>query len=454
MNLKTYFNKTNTIIYNSTHNTGNNPVCELYYGDGYTRVLIHIDIDRIASMVEDKTFSDVSKLKHTIKMKNCWGLELMSEKLLFNSGKETSKERTSSFDLNLLRMPQTWDAGTGSDFTRDGFITNNYSISENGSNWVNSATETPWVEGDGAISGITGETIIATQHFDQGNEDIEFDVTNEINSILTGNTENYGFMICFPNLLEQTDRETTQYVGFFTNKTTSFYKPYLETVYSETIIDDRYNFYLNKDNKLYFYSNVGGSPQNLDELPVCTIEDEEFEVKQATKGVYYIELNLSSEDYTEETMLYDIWSNIIFNGRTFPEVEQEFMVKLDEEYFNFNNTKVEEKKYVPTVYGIKHSEKLNIGDVRKVFIDPREQYTTNKVEHITEIEYRVYVKEGNKELTVIDYLPANRTLNTNYFLIDTQSLLPNKYFIDIKISKYGEVITHKERLVFEIVNEI
>ena len=48
-------------------------------------------------------------------------------------------------------------------------------------------------------SGFTSRTVsaIATQHFDKGNENIEMDMTNEINSLITGGTDNYGYGVAF-----------------------------------------------------------------------------------------------------------------------------------------------------------------------------------------------------------------------------------------------------------------
>lgn len=458
MDIKTYFDKSNTIVYNSYINTAQNPVCELYYGDGYTRVLIHVDTTKIKNMVDDKTFSDVSKLTHILKLKNCWNFQTLDSNMVFNSGKETTKERTSSFDLFLCRMPEQWDSGIGNDFTKDGFITKNNLISENGSNWYNSSTNIEWAEGPGAISGATTgiiiDNIVAVQHFDIGNEDVEMDITNEINSILFSGATNNGFILRFPTFLEQTDMRLAQYVGFFTNKTSTFYKPYLETIYDESIIDDREEFYSNKDNRLYFYSLIGGSYTNLDANPTCSINGTSYIVKQATKGIYYVEIPAATEVFKEQQMYYDIWGGIIYKGKTFNNVELEFVVKEQDDYFNFGDSSNEQEKYVPNIYGIKFGEKINRGDIRKVFVNPRVEYTTKIVNHITGMEYRLYIKEYNKEIDVINYQPVNRTLNSNFFLIDTESLLPNKYFVDIKIIRNDETITHKEKLMFNIVNEL
>jgi hypothetical protein len=457
MVIKTYLDKTNTIVYNSDVNTGQNPVCELYYGDGFTRVLFHFDLTKLQNLINDKTYSDITKLKHVLKIKNCWGLQNVDERMVYNSGKSTIKERTSSFDLELLRLPEYWDGGVGNDFTVDGFLTKEPTLSYNASNWFNSQSETPWADGDGAITGVTSGNTVAIQHFSIGNEDIEIDLTDEITDILTGNTTNYGYMLKFPNLLEDTKTNITQYCGFFTQHTQTAFRPFVETTYSEVTSDDRNNFYLDKNNKLYFYSKIGGSLKNLDELPVCFINETQYDVKQCSKGVYYIELNLSSLTNESNIMLYDTWSNIKYNGNTFSDVELDFVTKTPVNYFNFGSgdSNCEIKRYIPNVYGIRYGERINLSeDIRKIYIQIREEYVVNKTINTDNVYYRLYVKESDKEIDFITFTQANKTTTENYFLLDMGSLLPNEYFLDIKVFHNDEWITHKEMLFFKVVSEL
>ena len=137
-----------------------------------------------------------------------------------------------------------------------------------------------------------------------------------------------------------------------------------------------------------------------------------------------------------------------------PNIELEFVTKESTEYFNLGNESYEQEKYVPTVYGIKNGENVNMGQILKIFVSPRIEYTTNNVRHITGMEYRLYVKETDKEITVIDYDQINRSCNSNYFILHTENLLPNKYYVDIKIKRYDQEIIHKEKLNFKIVNEL
>ena len=154
-------------------------------------------------------------------------------------------------------------------------------------------------------------------------------------------------------------------------------------------------------------------------------------------------------------MLYDTWSNITYNGVNFPDVELEFVTKTFTEFFNFTNEICEtEKKYIPYVYGIKLGAKVDRGQTIKLHIQVREEYSTNIMDSIDSIEWRLYVKESDKIITVWDYTSVNKTFNDGYVFVDTDSLLPNKYFVDVRVSKNDEVLTYKEKLYFEIINKL
>jgi hypothetical protein len=87
-------------------------------------------------------------------------------------------------------------------------------------------------------------------------------------------------------------------------------------------------------------------------------------------------------------------------------------------------------------------------------VSTRIPYTVNQTQKIDRLVYRLYVKEGKNEYTVIDYQPLEMTPNTNYFLLDTQSLIPNTYYLDVKYESNLEVSTNKEVLKFDIVSQV
>src|ERR1035437_4832503 len=117
MVIHTYFDKNNTIINNSNINTGLNPVAEVFYGGElnislYSRFLLHFDVARLASLYSGGTFTDLSKLKHTLRMTNTASFD----KELLN-GTMGGKHRATNFDLILFDIYEPWDNGTGYDYT-------------------------------------------------------------------------------------------------------------------------------------------------------------------------------------------------------------------------------------------------------------------------------------------------------------------------------------------------
>ena len=54
---------------------------------------------------------------------------------------------------------------------------------------------------------------------------------------------------------------------------------------------------------------------------------------------------------------------------------------------------------------------------------------------------------------MIDFQDVEMTNNNNYFLIDTGSLIPGIYYLDVKVESNLEVSTNKEVLKFEIVSQ-
>lgn len=447
---RTFLDKTNTIVYGDAVNLGMNPILELYYGTSYTRGLVHFDIKKLQDLVKDKTYPDITKLHHRLKMQNVAGLSTpySSRCNIYNDA-----VRAKSFDLVFFLIDKDWDMGGGFDYLKDGFDTVNRIHSTDGSNWFKATNTEGWTN-NGVMSGsdIMLNTI-ARQHFDVGNESIDVDLTKTVNDMILGNIDNHGIGIAFEYLLENMICDEDNYVGFFTDHTHTFFHPYLETTYEDTIEDDRTNFYLDKDNKLYFYASVGSKMVNLDNVPTCTIEGSNMPVKQATKGVYYVELNMSSKQYEPETMFYDTWSNLSYNGRRIPDQELYFTTKSSEGYFTFGlpyETKKQEK-VVPSIHGINHKEQIEVGNVRKVNVVSRIAYTTRQEKSVYDMEYTLYSKADGEQITVINWTPVERGYNENFFYINTNELVPGRYFIGIKMINDMEITIHNEMCEFEII---
>lgn len=448
MNIKTYIDEISTISSKTKYNTSQNPVCDLFFGNGFSRVILKIDLEKIRGVYSDELGKDSTGLKHTLKMTNTSGIQHIPNRYLLSSGVVLLKERASVFKLKLYEISSNWTSGVGNDFSSDGFMTKDTNLSDKGVTWFNYDTDKAW-DVEGIIDGDSN--MIAEQHFTSGDEDIEFDITASINGLLGGDNLFASYAICFNEEIENSYEEIPQYVGVFTSKSNTFFKPYLESTANIAIVDDRNHFYLDKLNRLYFYSIIGGEHTNLDELPTCIIDDTQLQVKNPCKGVYYVELSLSSNDFEEGCMFYDEWSNLKFNSKDLKPVTLDFVTKPSQEYFNFTNT-VENKRYVPQVYGISHGQDVSNIEKLKLYVNPRVEYTTKQNDNITNMEYMLYVKEGSKKITVIDFTPINRTSNGNFFILRAMDLLPNNYHIDIRISCFDEVILHENRFEFKVVS--
>ena len=468
MVVRTYFDKNNTLVYNQNVNTGKNPVAELFYGGVwltenplYTRYIFHFDITRLQELYDSGMYPELTGLTHTLRMTNT---STFDSSLL---GKETGdgKDRTSSFNLNLFAIDQEWDEGIGYDFAGQKYFTSSNAtvLSDAPSNWIDAQTGTNWPSGSGVYTGATSGVTLFTQHFADGNENLEMDITDIVNGYLTGDT-NYGLGLAFDDALENAIEDNLKYVGFFTRHTQTFYEPYVESRYNNTILDNRGNFYLDKLNKLYLYVNVGGVPTNVDSMSGMgvTILDNLGDVVSAftgaditheTKGVYSIQLLVPTTSVG--CVLYeDIWSGITINGVTRPNAELEFELKSADEYYKIGSDSSIPKDYTFNVSGIKDGEKINRGDIRKVRVMARIPYTVNQQEVLDSLEYRLYVKEGKAEYTVIDYTPVELAFNYNYFLLDTASLVPNRYYLDVKATSSYEVTTTKNIISFDITSQV
>lgn len=477
---RTFLTKSNTIVKDSCVNLGLNPLIELHYGNLVSRGIIYFDHSRIKALLDDKTYPDVTKLKHVLHMTNtCGSSEPEGRCGMDRRYGDEMLQRVGSFDLVFFIVPQPWDAGNGFDYTDDIYHGYHKGYRNSGSNWTDSSDYVKWQKkGSSKIEpqagmysnevlemeiekflspeGNKSDIVIGYQHFEYGNEPISIDITDTVNKFVTGEICNNGIGFAFSPKYEMVETEKSQYVAFYGPHTNSLFKPYVETVYEDHIDDNRTDFYLDKDNKLYFYAIVGGEQVNLDKLPTCSINGADYPVKQATKGVYYIEVNLSSSEYDAEMMLYDLWSDLYYNGKKIPDVELYFTTKAPEGYFTFglpSNGKNEKVKIEPYLYGISDNERVQMGDIRKVTIDCKIPYTTNQVYGVEGLEYRLYVIQGKSEIDIISWMPVEHSYLSDFFYINTNELVPCEYFIDIKAKYDYEEKIHKEMLKFHIVDD-
>lgn len=453
---RTYFDKNNTIVKNNDVNTGRNQVSELYFGNMVSRFLFYCSFDEIKNLVDTGVININSNIKHILTIKNTSSFDIKDILTIDNNLMFGDYYRPTSFDVELHPVNQLWDEGNGYDFsTNIRTFPQNIEYVLGPSNWRQATNTTNF-----AIPGvvISGSTPIATQHLGWGNEDIKMDVTDFVNSILTGSTTGTtynGFCLKYSDAIEALKFPDNRVcaLGLFTRHTQTFFEPYIETIYDDHIDDERITFYLGKENKLFFYSVINGKLENLDLLPTCTINGTGYTVNQKTKGVYYVEVDGDESIFTSYTEYNDIWSNIYYNGKQRPDVRLRFVPIDADKYYNFNIDALDDTRYGLSLSGIKVGEGLQQGEQRKVNVLLRKPYTVSEYYVSNSVYYKLYVKQGPAVIDIFDWQLANKALNNNYFTIDTTWMVPQRYFVDIKVETNGETTLYGNELHFDVVNK-
>jgi hypothetical protein len=495
--LRSYINKNNTIISNSYVNTGRNPVIELNFGAsdlivpnfGFTRFIFDLDLSLLEENISSGVISTgcTSAMTHTLKMTNTSSFD----NELLNSFMSNERRRATSFDLILYRIPkfsgttgnpQFWDEGVGYDY-------NDFNIAQNSanggispltyvdsraystrpSNWYQTTTLSGWSQNgiynnkNEGIVNYSGLTIIARQHFELGNEDLNMDMTNEINGILNGSiTGVTGWGISYLPQIENITGLTESYsVAFFSRHTQTFYQPYLLTNYNDLITDDRNLFLKNQENKLFLYVYQNGDFSNLDSDPFVRIEDRNGVAVSGmgslttclkTKGVYEVTVPNGFSNYPTPCTFYDVWSGLTINGQSIPNVTNQFTLQPYTSGIQIGSVSKDPQIFGFNFYGILQNEQILNTDIRKVGVTIKKAYTGQQLLLDVSGFYRVYVMEGTTEVEVQDWTPLNRTPNEYYFIFDMRDKIPNQYFVDIQVNTSGEKDTYKRQLTFSIVN--
>jgi len=514
---RSYFLKNNTLISTNLTNNSQNPVTEVSYGTSekeLSRFIFDVDLDDIRAKIADGSINPNRITKHVLHMTNT--IRYSPDRL----GKRSylpNINRASSFDLQLFNINQNWDEGSGYEFNysknlfqfslpnqppnsyyvRNGVILSGttgssgttitgvtilYNTSESldfapnvgVSNWLQISGNTNWTKAGAYISGVT-QIIGIKQHFEKGDEDIDIDITDYINQRLfsgyTGTSaytgSSFGIGIKFPDNFEALDPVLRQAVAFFAKHTNTYYEPYIETTIDDRIVDDRNYFYLDKDNDLFLYVNIGGFQQNITVNKVEIFDQDDNLVTGFTgnsiinvsKGIYKISLNIPQQTYAGESGKYpdavlfkDKWS-VTINGRN-TEYEGEFYLISQDKYYAFNNSnQINFENYFFYFWGIGEKENIRAGVIKKIKLTIKELYANQNNFLPLNIEYRLFTTVGKKyELDLIPFTPVSRT-NTGYeFNLDTSWLIPQDYFLQLRM-KNGNYYETKQTVSFTVVSD-
>lgn len=459
MVIRTFIDKSATIVRDSDSNFGLYPVVGICYGPTVARALLHFDLDKIRD-----EFGGKRTVKHILKMTNCGSLVKSEPKEGVSVFADGFAERASSFDIIAFRIPQEWDEGVGFDGDTDLFLSGKKVVSKDGATWYQSYNGNPWNE-DGVYSNETlsmavnaynnsGDTsvIVARQHFDHGNENLQIDLTDYINELLDDDrVHNFGIGLAFSPYTETFSPERTQYVGFFSNETNTMFAPVVESRDDDALKDNRDDFVRGRENSLCLYVSDGGEPVDLDELPKCHIDGSEYPVTRVRRGVYSAAVNIDGGP-EGDVILYDVWSGLKLGAVDLQDVEMEFVAHGKGAGASLGRNGGSSEGFEPIVSGIREYERIQQGELRNVNIILRVPYEKDKVTSAASVKYRIYTIDGKNDVDVIDWDVTDTLPGQKYeFSVRTAELLPGNYHVDIIVLKGAERRIFRNKLSFTVI---
>jgi hypothetical protein len=453
---RSYFEKNNTILKNKSVNTAKNPTTEIFYGSGFSKFLFKVDFTDLINKVTNGDLVIDSNTKHYLKMTNT----VSGDATLVGQKRNTGRERTTSFDLIVFKIPENWDEGVGFDYEDGGYdyTTGNETFDERPSNWYYRTTLNQWTA-DG-VYGIN-PTVVETIHFDNGDENIDVDITNYVNGIVVSGDTNHGIGLAFAVLYQDLTAEFDQSVAFFTKYTQTFYEPFVETVFEDRIQDHRQSFIGERQNNLYLYVTKGTNFYDLDNLPTVDILDSSsssilgltgLTTTKIRKGIYKVTFGISGHLCDGKRFFYDKWKNLTIDGVSIADVVQKFVPKPFTAQYSFGANPTEIQKYVTQFSGIKQNERIIRGELKKIVLGFKSMDVPN-AQLFDEVHYRIFVKEGRTNVIVNDWTQVDMTTTENSFYLDTSYMIPREYFMEFKAKTHTEEIFYDEYVKFEILSE-
>lgn len=457
---RSYFQKNNTLIENNELNVSQNPVGEISYGTplkSVSRIIFQPDLSLLIDKLNNEGIPLSKIVSHRLHLTNTI-MEIPKTAGHYSYSRDI--ERASSFELELFTLLEDWDEGHGYTFSYNDDELLPFTPT-GASNWTFRKTGVPWIKPGAFIStgttGITGTSVvIGTQFFEKGSENINIDVTDYINSLLFTGGTNYGLGLKMINLLEETEELKRRAVAFHLKNTNTFYEPYIETIIDDSISDDRNFFFMDKDNDLYLYSNSGDVT-----VSGVTIYDFNGEVYQVISssgvtrvrtGVYKITVNVDTADYPDAVIFRDVWT-VIQNGKT-KNIFNDFYLVNSESFYSFGlSNRLNPDNFHFSYFGVNSQEYLKRGDKRRIEVTVKQLYKNLDNNLPLNLEYRLFIKQSNDvQIDIIPYTKVDRTVAGYEFILDTSWLIPQDYYLDLKISD-GTVFNRKTPIKFSVVSD-
>lgn len=464
MRYRIYPSKSNTIAsgFFEDFNSAYNPGVILWYGGSSTRQsvsrhLVQFDLTELRQKLSSKEINSDFISSYRLKYKN-----VVPDGKLLDSDFEFSKlnkKIATSFDLISFPINKPWDEGRGYDLIQTEYI--QISAGDTNltgySNWNRATQLVDWDE-PGVFENPTANTSTwSTQHFDRGDEDIDMDITDIVNNWLYSGVTNNGLAISFARPYESITGSTRYLTRYYSEKTNSAFKPYLEVVYDDQVIEDQRNVVTNNStSRVFLHLFSGNTSANYFSAGTVDIKDMSgnniitgLTPTQLTKGSYYVDFLLTGA--TKNERYKDVWNDVTFQpGIDKQTFEQTFQIKGS----LYTNTPRDVNEYVVETYGISNNEILKKGELVRVYADARMEYSTQSPNTNYGLEYRMTL---NNVTEVIPWSKSNYMFIDNcskfFFDIDTTWLLENQnYQIELRINDLGTKKVLSEKIYFSVNN--
>jgi hypothetical protein len=168
-----------------------------------------------------------------------------------------AEEVPSSYDLEILPLSRAWDEGRGFSIYDEGLKDiNQYS------NWRSATSVQSWTTPGGDV--VLNPT--SSQHFDEGMEDLDIDISNIVYSWLTGGLVNNGILVKFQNQYESGTIDYAFKHFYSRHAKLPERRPKIVGFWKKTIQDDRTNMSFNLSGSLMYYKSFGGVPSTQSPL--------------------------------------------------------------------------------------------------------------------------------------------------------------------------------------------
>lgn len=411
-----------------------------------SRAILQFPIDSIVTARNEKDIPQSGSVNFILKLSNATHPFTLPEK----------------YTLLVNALSRSWDEGYGLNYRDSGI-----------SNWISASSTEAWTTEGGDFYSSPQ----FSQYFDQGNEDLEIDITSLVEEWIVGDKENNGIIIRLSSSQEDGDRSYYTKKFFARGSEFFFKRPWIEARFDNGIRDNRKNFYsLNplvpagqSSNKLYLVNKYKGQLYDIPTVgsgeiylrlydnitnplgtPI-TLSGSETVVTGgwSSTGIYTASVAVE----TSLQQVYDVWFDSSDNPLVYGSA---ITVKnaATESVFSYDN-------YVVNIKNLKQTYKTTENAKFNLFIRPSNwnpnSYTslTNNIENtvIENIFYKIY--RVTDRLDVIPY-GTGSTNHTrlsydsegNFFEMD-MSLLEPGYSYSIKFAVKDEDNFYENRETFK-----